>query len=233
VTCPNFRRASTYATSTLRGRWSHVNCGQVCWSRGHWCRNVITTWPYVFSTSTTVRRLFVLVHCVGVLHPVVVCSAGDGEVSGCSSTSQPATVDQQHADPSEPPAHVRMAGVGNKTGEPDPFTEMTSALSPDLDANQCRVTECFLRRYEDTFSKNDCDLGLTDLVMHRIDRVSTDHCVNRYDVTRCPSYPSSTSMLSTCFVKESWNRWPVHGRRMSFWFVEKIASTDSALIVVA
>jgi len=63
-----------------------------------------------------------------------------------------------------------MTGVGNKTVEPDPFTEMISELSPDLDADQRHVTECLLRRYEDTFSKNDCDLGQTDLVMHRIDR---------------------------------------------------------------
>jgi len=46
---------------------------------------------------------------------------------------------------------------------------MISALSPDLDADQRCVAESLLRRYEDTFSKNDYDLGQTDLVTHRID----------------------------------------------------------------
>jgi len=112
--------------------------------------------------------------CVGVLHFVVLCYGGDGEESGCSSTSQPATVYQQHgtsyaSDLPDPSDHVRAAGVGNETGKPDPFTEMISALSPDLDADQRRVAESLLRRYEDTFSKNDYDLRQTDLVMLRID----------------------------------------------------------------
>ena len=90
--------------------------------------------------------------CDVVLHPVVVCSGGDGEESGCSSTSQPATVDQQHGTSSAAdPSDVRAAGVGSETGDPDPFTEMISALSPDLDADQRRVAESLFRRYEDPF----------------------------------------------------------------------------------
>jgi len=109
--------------------------------------------------------------CVGVLRPVVVCSVGDGRSASPSSACQPPT-DQcvMSSDAtSGSTVYARAAEVTNETTEPDPFEEMISALPPELDADQRHIAESLLRRYEDTFSKNDYDLGQTDLVMHRID----------------------------------------------------------------
>ena len=108
--------------------------------------------------------------CVGVLRPVDVCCVDDGRPSS-QSAGQPPTVNCRTVNQQGIPSTItsRVAGVGNDTAEPDPFEEMISALPPNLDADQRRVAESLLRRYEDTFSKSDYDLGQTDLVMHRID----------------------------------------------------------------
>ena len=125
--------------------------------------------------------------CLGVLQPVQVC--GETTAISGSHVDGVATVDRrasfvsntagaetcQFCDESDmlPTDRVRVqsdqACSTRKELVNDPFVQMFEGLSAELTDGQRQTVVNLLQEFEDVFSKDDYDLGQTDLVEHRID----------------------------------------------------------------
>ena len=125
--------------------------------------------------------------CLGVLQPVQVC--GETTAISGSHVDGVATVDRrasfvsntagaetcQFCDESDMLSTDRVrvqSGQACSTRKElvnDPFVQMFEGLSAELTDGQRQTVVNLLQEFEDVFSKDDYDLGQTDLVEHRID----------------------------------------------------------------
>jgi len=120
-----------------------------------------------------------------------------------------------------------------KKADPKIITDMLASIDDFVPLHLRDKLRELLHNYSNVFSKNEWDLGWTNVVTHRID--TGDHepvrqPFPRYplSVTRPHTYKQSTNTSLTCNDKALWNLFAAAGRLTLFWPKRKMGRSGAA-----